>query len=320
VLQTLDIVVPVFAVILVGYGVGKTKLFGDQGIKALTNFCFYVAIPALLFRSMARLETPHGHALTIVLAFYVAVLATFAVGMAAGRLLFRLNLAEQALFAVGGTYSNILLLGLPLSISAFGEQAVLPASALLALQSPLLFTVTALVVEAGRGADADVNKTGGVRAVLKSAGIALATTPVIIAMVAGIAWGFLGLGLPTIIDKTLSSLGVAATPTALFALGASLTRFRLGGDLRQAAALGVLKLIVLPGITFASARYLFGLEPLYVAVAMICSAMPTGVTAFVLAMRYELLVARIAAAVIVTASLAWAIAAALLAWYLPLVK
>src|SRR5688572_12744983 len=102
---TLAIVLPVFAVMLLGYGVGKTRLFGDDGVRTLTNFCFYVTIPALLFRSMARLDAPDGDALLIVLAFYAAVLLTFAVAMVAGRALFRLNLAEQAIFAVGGAYS-----------------------------------------------------------------------------------------------------------------------------------------------------------------------------------------------------------------------
>lgn len=323
--QTLVIVLPVFAVILAGYGVGRTRLFGDEGVKALSNFCFFVAIPALLFRAMARLETPHGQALLIALAFYLAVFVTFALCMAAGRLLFRLSLADQAIFAVGSTYSNILLLGLPLSITAFGEAAVVPASALLALQSPLLFTLTALVVElggAGKGPPGGAGAPGraGVAAVLRSAALGLLTTPVIVALLAGLAWGLTGLGLDPVLDKSLGLLGQAATPTALFALGASLTRFKLGGDVRQVAVMAVLKLAVLPVAAFVSAQYVFGLDPLYVAIATLCGAMPSGVSAFVLAMRYERLVARVAASVIVTSALAWAIAAALLAHFLPLVK
>lgn len=312
---TVAIVLPVFAVILLGYGLGKTRLFGEEAVRALTNFCFFVTIPALLFRSMARLEAPHGDALLIVFAFYAAVLATFALALAAGRLLFGMKLAEQALFAVGGTYSNILLLGLPLAITAFGEPAVLPASALLALQSPILFTLTSITVEIGRGG-AEGNRTG-MLAILATAALSLVKTPILTAMVAGVLWGLTGFGLDPVVDKSLAFLGQAATPTALFALGASLTRFSIGGDLRQVAALGVLKLVVLPVACFLSAQYLFRLAPLYVAIAALCGAMPTGVTAFVLAMRYELLVARIAASVIVTSAIAWIIAAGLLAWFLP---
>jgi malonate transporter len=314
---TLAIVLPVFAVILLGYGLGKTRLFGEEAVRALTNFCFFVTIPALLFRSMARLDAPHGDALLIVFAFYAAVLATFALAMAAGRLLFGMKLAEQAVFAVGGTYSNILLLGLPLSITAFGEQAVLPASALLALQSPILFSLTAIAVEIGRGAADGNGGKSGVLGILGTALLSLVKTPILVAMVAGVVWGLTGFGLDPVVDRSLAFLGQAATPTALFALGASLTRFSVGGDLRQVAALGVLKLVMLPVACFVSAQFVFGLAPLYVAIATLCGAMPTGVTAFVLAMRYELLVARVAASVIVTSAIAWVIAAALLAWFLP---
>src|SRR6185503_19684143 len=181
---------------------------------------------------------------------------------------------------------------LPLSITAFGEKAVLPASALLALQSPILFSLTSLVVEIGRGGQSGAGKTGAL-AIFATAGRSLVTTPIIVAMVAGIAWGLTGIGLNPVLDKSLAFLGQAATPTALFALGASLTRFSLGGDVKQVAALGVLKLLVLPIATFVSAQYVFGLAPLHVAVATLCGATPTGVTAFVLAMRYDTLVARI---------------------------
>lgn len=320
---TLAIVLPVFAVILLGYGVGKTRLFGDEGVRSISNFCFYVAIPAVLFRAMARLETPEGFDFAVVLAYYGAVLAAYALAMLVARLAFRLALAEQAIFAAGATYSNILLLGIPLILTAFGDRGALPQSAILALQSVILISLTSIIVELGRG-DAETMPGGQDRvrlgAILRSAGIGIATNPIIASMAAGFAWGRTGLGLDDIVERFLVFLGQAATPTALFALGASLTRFHLGGDLRQVAAIGVMKLAILPALVYASARYVFGLEPLLVAVATITAAMPSGVNAFVLAMRYETLVARVAAAVIATTALAWATAAGLLAWLLPTVR
>jgi predicted permease len=315
---TLTIVLPVFAVILLGYGVGRTRLFGDEGVKALTTFCFYVAIPAVLFRAMAQLDAPSGSDFTVVLAFYAAVLGAYALAMAAGRLVFKLKLAEQAIFAAGATYSNILLLGIPLVVTAFGPRAAVPQSAILALQSVILISLTSFIVEAGRGQSAGGHGERTSRgAILKSASIGLATNPIIVAMVAGFAWGRTGLGFHEIVDKSLMFLGQAAVPTALFALGASLARFKLGGDLRQVAAIALIKLALLPALVFVSARYVFGLEPLPVAVATISAAMPSGINAFVLAMRYDTLIARVAAALIVTTALAWASAAALLAWMLP---
>lgn len=314
-LQTLAIVIPVFAVILLGFGVGKTRLFGEEGVRALSSFCFNVAIPALLFRAMATLETPEGFDFAIVAAFYAAVLVTYALAMALARLLFRLPVAEQALFAAGATYSNILLLGLPLVLTAFGPRAALPQSAILAFQSVILISLTSIIVELARGSD-DAEGSG-IAQILRSAAIGIATNPIIVSLVAGFLWSRTGLGLEPTLDKTLGLLGQAATPTALFALGASLTRFHLGGDHRQVAALSVIKLVLLPALAFVSAKYVFALAPLSVAVATISAAMPSGVTAFVLAMRYELFVARVAAAVLVTTALAWIISAGLLAWLLP---
>ena len=313
----LAIVLPVFVVIALGYGIGKTRLLGDEGVRAITHFCFFVAIPAVLFRAMAQLDEPRGADFAVVLAFYAAVLLTYALAMAAGRLLFKLSLAEQAIFAIGATYSNILLLGIPLVLTAFGPRAALPQSAIFGLQSVILVTITSFIVEAAKGADSKGAGTFGIAAILRSAGLTLATNPIIVSMVAGFLWGRTGLGLHEIVEKSLIFLGQAATPTALFALGASLTRFRVGGDVRQVAAMGFIKLALLPALVFVSARYAFDLAPLYVAVATITAAMPIGLNAFVLAMRYETLVARIAAGVIVTTALAWAIAAALLAWLLP---
>jgi malonate transporter len=315
---TLAIVLPVFAVILLGYGVGRTRLFGEEGVRALTTFCFYVAIPAVLFRAMARLDTGAGFDFGIVFAFYAAVLAAYALAMLAGRLLFGLALAEQALFAMAATYSNILLLGIPLVLTAFGERGAIPQSALLALQSVILIPLTSFIVEAARGAGAGA-RGGGLRvaATFATAALGIATNPIIVAMVAGFAWSRTGLGLDEIVERFLVFLGQAATPTALFALGASLTRFHIGGDLRQVGAIAAIKLLLLPALVYVCARHLFALEPLLVAVATITAAMPSGVNAFVLAMRYNLLVARVAAALIVTTALAWAIAAALLAGFLP---
>lgn len=313
--QTLVIVLPVFAVILLGYGVGRSRLFSAEGVRALSNFCFYVAIPAVLFRAMAKLEAPGSFDFAVVLAFYAAVLVAYGLAMLAARFAFGLALGEQAIFALGATYSNILLLGIPLVLTAFGERAALPQSAILAFQSVILLSLTSFVVEFARG-EGDPN-SGGIGAILRSAGTALATNPIIVSLAAGFTWRQTGLGVHDIVDRFLAFLGQAATPTALFALGASLTRFQLGGDLRQVAAIGLIKLAVLPALVFVSAKYVFGLAPLTVAVATISAAMPTGVNAFVLAMRYETLIARVAAAVIATTGLAWAIAAALLAWLTP---
>ncbi len=321
--QILFIVLPIVAVILIGYGVGRTRLLTEEGVRALSNFCFYVAIPAMLFRGMAQLETAQGFSLTVVVAYFSAVLLAYAAAMAVARFAFGLTLIEQAMFAVGSSYGNILLLGLPLVLTAFGERAVLPQSLILAFNPLVLVTVTSIIVEMAKGRDGAAaggpreSRLHGIAAIFTAAGIALATNPVIVAVVAGFAWGRTGLGLDPVVDRTLSFLGQAATPTALFGLGASLVRFKLTGDLRIAAAMSALKLLLLPVMVYISARFVFGLEPLHVAMATVSAAMPTGVTAFMLAMRYGVGGPRVAATLILTSLASVLAVSLLLAYFLP---
>jgi malonate transporter len=99
-------------------------------------------------------------------------------------------------------------------------------------------------------------------------------------------------------------LKAAAPPAALFAVGASLARFRLVGDPAQSAAIILLKLLGLPAVVWAISAHIFGLSPLNVAVATLGAAMPSGVNAFLLASAYNTYRERSATAVVVSTALA----------------
>ena len=212
---------------------------------------------------------------------------------------------------MAGTYGNILLLGIPLVLTAFGERATVPQMLIMTLHPVVLITLCSLFAEIERGG----GKGGG--AIVLAALVGLVANPIIIAMAAGLGAGLAGLAIPPVIDKILTLLGQGAAPVALFALGASLAGFKLAADLVQVAALTLLKIAVLPALVFVSAEYVFGLAPLWVAVATLSAAMPAGVNAFVFAERYGVGQARAAATVLVSTGLAWIGAAALLAWFLP---
>jgi malonate transporter and related proteins len=316
--QTLAIVVPVFALILLGYLVGRTRLMPAEGTKAMVNFCYFIALPAILFRTMAALEAPKSLDPTILAAYFAPAVLHFLGAMAVGRFVFGQRLADRALFAMAATYGNILLLGIPLVLTAFGERATVPQMLIMALHPVVLITLCSLFVEIDRGRSA--GGAGGARgagAVALAALVGLAANPIIVAMAAGLGAGLAGIVLPPVVDKILVLLGQGAAPVALFALGASLAGFKLAADLLQVAALTALKIAVLPAMVFVSAEYVFGLAPLWVAVATLSAAMPAGVNAFVFAERYAVGQARAAATVLVSTALAWIGAAALLAWFLP---
>ena len=120
---TVDIVLPVFALVAVGYAIGRTRLLGDGGVQGISNFVFYVAIPTLLFRTMSRIELPEIGSLGIVFAYFGGCLLVFPVAAVVGRLLFDIGRDEQAVMGMGAVFSNTVLLGIPLVFTAFGEDA-----------------------------------------------------------------------------------------------------------------------------------------------------------------------------------------------------
>jgi len=306
-----DIVLPVFGMVAIGYGVGRTPLLTPEGIRGLTNFVFFVAIPALLFRSMSTLELPETVEVAVIPAYFGTALAVMALGMLVGRAAFGLTLDAAAVFGMGGTFSNTVLLGLPIVLLAFGEQGLLALLFILAFHPLVMLTVPTVVVEVARGE--------GVRAreVAVSATAALLKNPIIIGMLAGLGFGTTGWGLPGAIETLIDMLKAAATPAALFALGASLTQYRIAGSLPESMTMVAIKLVVFPAAMFAVCRFVFDLGPLWTAVATLNAAMPTGVNVFLLASTYQVMVARAATAVLISTALAVVSASVLIGWLGP---
>lgn len=307
----LDIVLPVFGLVLLGYLIARTPLLTTEGIKGITNFVFFVAIPVMLFRSVSKLTIPASVDPLLPVAYFSAALVVYGSAVALARGAFRLSGDDCALFAMGSTYSNMVLLGLPLVYLALGEEGLIAILLVIAVHALVLITLTTIVIELARG-------KGGTwpRTVITAAG-ALLRNPVILGLAAGLLWGATGLELPKSLERLADMLKAAAPPAALFAVGASLAEFRLLGDPAQSAVIIVLKLLVLPAVVWVSAAHIFGLSPLNVAVATLTAAMPTGVNAFLLANAYNTYRERSATAVVVSTALAVVSVGILIAVFAP---
>ncbi len=303
---TVTIVLPVFGLILLGYLIGRTRLFSDEGVKGLTNFVFYIAMPCLLFRAMARLDRPENFDLSILLAYYGSVALVFAVGVALGRYVFRTHLADQSMLGMAGVFSNTALVGLPVNYAAFGEKGLLPLLIILSIHPILLITLPTVMIEVHRGQGGRWQET------LAATSLSLLKNPIIAAMILGLGYGMTGLDLPVVVDRLTAFVGGAGPPAALFAVGASLTAYKLGGDLREVSVAILLKLALLPLTVFVMSTYVFALDPLWAAVATVNAAMPVGVNVFILARTYDTYVARAASAVLVSTGIAWVTVALLL--------
>jgi malonate transporter len=290
----IEVVVPVFGLIACGYLLARTPLLSAEGLRGLTNFVFYVAIPALLFRTLGRGLPGDTLDLSIIYAYFGGCAVLYALTMAVGRFAFGIGFVEQALFGMGAVFSNTVMLGIPLVFTAFGEAGMAPITLIVAFHSVLLIGSTTILVEFGR------NDGEGVGASVLASLLALVKNPVIVALIVGVGWGVLSLPIPPVLDRFVALLSGAAAPCALAALGASLVQFKLGGDLRESAVLSLLKLVVHPVIVWLFATYLFPMDPVWRAVAVIVAALPVGANVFVLAQKYDIYVARSASGVLIT--------------------
>jgi len=305
----LETVLPVFGLVLCGYVVGRKNWMSEEAIKGLSTFVFYFAIPALLFRAMARGAGPIEF--TIVAAYFSAVLTTFLLALLVARLLFRTGPAERVLFGMGTVFSNTVLLAIPLVFTALGEEAGRQLMLIITFHAVLIFPVVTVLIEVALGAGQRWR-----RLALNTAK-SLALNPIILAPLAGIAYGQSGLPLPGAGERFLALLGGAAAPCALFALGASLAVFKISGDLKETFGIVAMKLVVHPAAMAVFALYVFDLPPLAAAVAILTAACPSGANVFIMARQYDLYLGRSASAVLISTAVSVVTLSLLLAFLKP---
>jgi malonate transporter and related proteins len=291
-------VVPLFAVVLVGFLAGKARFLNEAGIKALVTFVFLFAMPPFLFRLMAETDLAEIAQWSFVGAYALGTLTMFLIGAATGALLFGMRPSAMIIQAFGASFANGLLLGLPLLIWLFGEPGAVPALLIVTLDA-ILFGVVTMLLELARGE----RGAGTLRAAAQSIR-AVALNPIIMATFLGILYGLSGVGLPAVVDRTLGFLGQAAPPTALFALGATLSLRKIAGNLGPAAMMVACKLFLHPLVVWLLVTQVIVLEPFWVHAAVIFAAGPVGANVFIFAQHYEAGVESASSAIVISTALA----------------
>ena len=257
---------------------------------------FTVAVPALLFRLMSDFSRLPPVDARLLIAYFGGCLAVFALGRLLAFQLFRMDGAAQSVFAVGGIFANTLLLGIPVAKVALGDAAIPVVSLVLVFNSLVLWTLVTVSVEWAR--------TGKVSlAGFATTAMNVVTNPVVASILAGTAWGWAGVPLPGIAERTLDLVGQAAVPLSLIALGMGLAEFGVREAWRESTAICVLKLAVQPAAVFALAR-LLDLPPLETQAVVLLAAMPVGANVYLMAREFGALPGAIAASLVISTALA----------------
>ena len=305
-MQVFLIVAPVFALIAIGYAGALSRLISGTAQKGISEFAFNIALPALLFRTIAVADVPAVEPLRLWGAYFGASAVTWMLAGLVTAYGLRRPAPDGASIAIGSVYGNIVMLGIPLALATFGQDAAAPMALILSVNTPLLWIAGTLHMGwADREAGASVG------ALAASLALDLVRNPIILAILAGSLWRLAGIGLHPVPDKVLTLLAQSGVPCALVALGASLTNFQIKGQAPTLTSMLLLKLVAMPLIAAVLAFKVFQLPPVAAGVVVLFAAMPTGANAYIFSMKYQRVVNSTSGAVALGTLLAAFTAAAL---------
>lgn len=270
--------------------------------RVLGNVAFYLFVPALLFRTTARLDLaqlPWG----TLLAFFVPVLLAMGLVYAFSRRRAHPDdhAAAPAVRAITASFGNSVQLGIPFSAALFGEAGLAIHIALVSLHALVLLSALTMLAELDLARDP--RRHGQAPRLMHTLGLMLRNTivhPVVLPVLAGLAWNLGGFGLHPVVDESLATLASAVVPVCLVLIGVTLATYGVRGRVRGAVGLCLAKLLGMPALVLAVAWGGFGLSGLPLAVVVMMAALPVGSNALIFSQRYGTLQAETTAAIVLS--------------------
>ena len=282
-----------------GYGASKLNWVKESTVDGLSDFTYHFAVPVMLVQTISRSSLPDQVPWAFLFSYYGASFSVMTLGFLSCRTLLRRDFRDSTMHGFTSTFPNTVLLGIPVVLMAFGEEATVPLFLIISLHSTLLLPVITTLMEIAKGRNASLSK------VTRNALRGIATNPIILSLVSGILMNLFNLQLPEPLDPVAELMGDAVTPCSLFALGATLTRFQIAGRWKDMGMVVLAKLLLQPMIVAFLALVVFQLEyGLWVHVAILIAAQPVGVTPYLFASRYQVNVALASNAMLITTLLA----------------
>jgi predicted permease len=278
-------VVPVFVLILIGWIAARTGLLKQETGDALGEYVFKIAVPMLIFRTLADAHFEGASPFRLWTAYFLGVAVTWTVGHLIARQVFRRDAKIRVIAGMSGSFANNVFIGLPLVAHMVGKDGLVALSILLAIHLPIMMIVGTILME-GATARVDGGQARDVKAVLRQVGSNLARNPLVVALVIGVGFNFLGLSMTPAVGTVVDQLAASAGPAALISIGMALTRYPIRGDVGLSASIGALKLILMPSVVYLTS-HLLGLPADWTAALVLTSSVPTGINAWLIAQRFR---------------------------------
>ncbi|MEW2915862.1 MULTISPECIES: AEC family transporter [Ruegeria] len=296
---------PFFAIIGLGYWAGRSRFFTEDATAYLTKFVFYFALSAMLFRFAATLPFADIFNGRLMAGYLLGTLAVYglATGVAWVR---RLDIPTAAVEAQCAAIGNVGFLGLPMLALLLSEAAIGPVMLVLTVDLVVFSSLIVILINAGR----DGRLTP---ATLRLIGLGLLKNPMIVSISAGLLWSAVQVPVPAALNDFLTILGGAATPGALFAIGASLAS-KSAERIQVAAWLSFCKLVIHPACVAVVLLWLMPVDAFSATVAIAAAALPVAGNVYMLAAHYRVAPHRASAAILLSTAVSILTVPVVIAW------
>jgi malonate transporter len=279
-IDILNLALPYFGLIFIGFACGKSKNLPETGLAWMNFFLLYVSLPALLFGIMSKTPFAELNNPPFLIATTLGTASAFALAMIVGRLLGRLSFREATLAGLAGAFGNIGYMGPGLALAVLGAKAAAPTALIFCCDSIFLFSIVPLLIAF----------TGERRPFLHTIGLVarqIVLNPLIMSACAGALAAALHIEFPVAVMNTLAFLQNAAAPTALFVLGVTVALRPFGRVPWEVPGVIAVKLLLHPLIVFALLLLFGPFTPEWAVTAVLMASLPPALNVFVIARQFD---------------------------------
>ncbi|WP_170415706.1 AEC family transporter [Ruegeria atlantica] len=296
---------PFFAIIGLGYWAGRSRFFSEEATAYLTKFVFYFALSAMLFRFAATLPFAEIFNARLVVGYLMGTAAVYALATVVAWMR-RLDVPTAAVEAQCAAIGNVGFLGLPMLALLFTEAAIGPVMLVLTVDLVVFSSLIVILINGGR--DGRLKP-----ATFRLIGIGLLKNPMIVSISAGLLWSALRIPVPAPLNDFLTILGGAATPGALFAIGASLAS-KSAERVHIAGWLSFCKLVIHPACVAVALLWVLPVAAFPASVAIAAAALPVAGNVYMLAAHYGVAPHRASAAILLSTAASILTVPLVIAW------
>ena len=275
----LDVIIPVFLIIGFGYCTVWTKLFSTDTIDGLMKFTQNFAIPVLLFDAIAKVDLINVFNVNLFFSFYLGATIGFLLGFFGAYYLFNRPLEDSVVIGFCCLFSNTVMLGLPITERAYGEDALRHNFAIVSIHAPFCYFLGITVMELVKSSEKDLKKN--ILTILK----AMFSNALVVGIMLGFIVNVLEINLAKSIQASIDMITAVALPAALFGMGGVLYQYRPQGDIGPIIMVCAISLIIHPAVVWFAGRS-FDLTDMQLRSAVITAAMAPGINTYVFANIY----------------------------------